>query len=69
MQLELDIPCPKCKRKFKERVANVRPGNHKTCPNCGADIAYEGDDVSGLQRSLDKLEQTFQNFNRKHGSK
>lgn len=69
MRLHFDLPCPCCKRKFKEQASRIRPGNRKTCPHCGTDIVYQGDDVSGLQRSVDDLEQTFKNFNRRLGGR
>jgi hypothetical protein len=66
---EVEVPCPGCGRKFKERMANMKPGNVKTCPSCRQSIRYTGDDASKvereLKRSVEKLERTFRDLHRK----
>lgn len=56
MKLEVDISCPSCKRKFKQRLGDMRPGNTRKCPGCGKVLHFDGDDMSKTQRAVDDLE-------------
>ena len=64
MDIELDIACPSCQKKFKEKAKNIRPGNSKVCPHCRKTIKYQGDDVSKIQKSLDDFERSVKNLNK-----
>ncbi len=57
MNLNVKIPCPKCKAKFAERMSNIHSGGKKICPSCGVTINYTGDDCRKLLRQLDGLQQ------------
>jgi len=59
LKLEADITCPSCKRKFKQRIEDMRPGNGRPCPGCGVDIRFEGDDGHRAQRALDDLQKSL----------
>ncbi len=65
---EVEIPCPHCGRRFKERMANMKPGNTRTCPSCRVSIQYTGDDASKLERdvkrSIDEFKRKVRNLNR-----
>lgn len=61
MKLEVDIRCPNCSRKFKQRVEDMRPGKSKRC-SCGTTIKFTGDDGRKAQRALDSLERTIKNI-------
>jgi Zn finger protein HypA/HybF involved in hydrogenase expression len=65
MQLEADLTCPNCKKKFKQKLSDMRPGNQRRCPHCHQSIRFAGDDASKIQKSLDNLERTIKNLNKK----
>lgn len=65
LDIEIDIPCPGCKRKFKEKVKNLKPGKSKVCPHCQKTIEYSGEDIpKSFQKSLDNLKRTIKNLNK-----
>ncbi len=58
-KLEVEISCPKCGRKFKQRVEDMRPGNSRNCPGCGGRIDFTGDDGRKAQKALDDFAKAF----------
>lgn len=52
-KLEIDITCPGCSKRFKQRIENIRPGGQRTCPSCGVVIDFAGDDMRKAQRAMD----------------
>ena len=52
--LEVEIRCPNCNRKFKQRLDRLGKGNSKRC-SCGCNIVFEGDGGPSAQRALNKL--------------
>lgn len=64
MDIELDIPCPSCQKKFKEKARNIKAGNSKICPHCKKTIKYEGDDLSKIQKSLDDFERSLKKLSK-----
>lgn len=67
MQLEVEIVCPNCNRKFKQKVAEMRPGKSRTCPSCGTMIQFTGDDGARAQKAVDDLQKKLKNISRKFG--
>jgi hypothetical protein len=65
MELKVDVTCPGCKRTFKQGLRAMRPGGSTTCPHCRASIQFTGDDASKVQRSVDDLNKTIRDLNRK----
>ena len=63
-KLELDIDCPSCNRKFKQRVADMRPGRSRSCPHCACQINFTGDDGRKAQKALDDLEKSLKKLGR-----
>ena len=61
-KLEADLACPKCHRKFKQRVDEIVPGRSRRCAGCGLNITFTGDDGRQVQRALDKLEGQLKNL-------
>ena len=55
MQLEGDIPCPHCDKKFKQRVADMRDGRSRRCPHCGVEIRFTGNGGPEAQKAIDEL--------------
>lgn len=64
MELEIDIECPQCKHKFKQKLRDVKPGASHKCTSCGANITFTGDDLSKAQKELDNLERTIKNISK-----
>lgn len=66
MNIEIDIECPGCNKKFKEKLGNVKPGNSTKCPHCKQNITFKSDDVrSKVQKSIDDLERTIKSLKTK----
>ncbi len=59
MKLTIPIDCPKCDKKFEEKVINLKPGNTIICPHCNSNIKLSGDDLSGIQKELDNFDKTL----------
>ncbi len=53
--INVDITCPSCKRKVRVALVKMKPGDKFECPVCKANIRFEGDDLSKVQKSLDDL--------------
>lgn len=64
MKLEVEVTCPKCKGKFKQRVEAMRPGASRRCPYCGVTIEFEGDDGRKAQQAMDGLEREIKKLSR-----
>lgn len=59
MKLEIDIECPACGAAFSQKVEKMRPGQTRSCPSCGAEIRFSGDDGRKAQKALDDLKETL----------
>ena len=53
--VDVEIPCPHCRAKFKLSLEDLRPGEGRPCPNCGAAITLAGAGGSKVQKALDEL--------------
>jgi len=53
--IDIDIPCPKCRTKLRLSLEDVRPGEGRPCPSCGSTITFAGADGGKVQRALDEL--------------
>ena len=58
-KLEADLECPNCHRKFKQRVADMRPGTSRRCLGCGTIIEFAGDNGRQVQKAIDDLERSM----------
>lgn len=65
MQLDADIPCPKCNRKLKVKLADMREGRSRRCSFCGAEIAFKGDGGPKAQKAIDDLTKSFKKLDLK----
>jgi endogenous inhibitor of DNA gyrase (YacG/DUF329 family) len=54
---DIEIPCPHCGKKTKQRIGRVKHDKNFTCPGCGKVSALDAsglrDGLKGAQRSLD----------------
>lgn len=57
----LVISCPQCKKKTKRKLSELNPGKEVSC-SCGFTVSFSGDDLRGVQRSLNDLKKTLKNF-------
>ena len=53
MKLEMNINCPGCGRRLRQRVDQMRPGRSRVCPGCGLTLRFQGDDGRKTQKALD----------------
>jgi hypothetical protein len=53
--VQIDIPCPKCRRKMQVSLEDLRPGEGRPCEGCGTMITFKGADGSKVQAALDLL--------------
>jgi endogenous inhibitor of DNA gyrase (YacG/DUF329 family) len=55
----MSLDCPKCGRKFQERIGRLKNSPTINCPGCGQPIKIEASSlragVNKVQASLDKL--------------
>lgn len=54
-KFEVEIQCPKCRRKFKQRLDQMGNGRSKRCA-CGCQIKFKGNGGPSAQRTLDKFQ-------------
>lgn len=54
-KLEIEIRCPNCNRKFKQRLDQMKNGRSKRC-TCGCNIKFKGNGGPESQRALDKFQ-------------
>ena len=52
-ELKVNVTCPKCDGSLAVPFRELKPGGTKTCPNCGVNITFDGDDLSKIQNLLD----------------
>jgi len=53
--IEIEMPCPRCGRKFPLPLEEMRAGEARACPHCGSTITFSGADGSKVQKALDEL--------------
>jgi len=61
---QVDITCPKCSHKIKERLGRLKNNPLLKCPGCGAEIQIDAGGPKGLAPGLKKLDNAVANFNR-----
>lgn len=55
---QIDVPCPKCRKKFKQALAGLKDNAKLTCPLCGSIFTLRmNKSISGspLNKSLERL--------------
>lgn len=56
---EIEVPCPGCRRKFKQRLRRLQDHSRITCPHCGQHIEISGSGADEALAALKKLEGMF----------
>ena len=49
----IDIPCPKCGQKLKEKLGRLKRDQHIACPVCGR-IAVDTDQLRRVESAINK---------------
>lgn len=56
--ISVEVSCPKCGKKLKEKIGRLKRNKHITCPACGR-IAVDTDQLlkveDGIKKKLAKL--------------
>lgn len=63
-KLTVDLHCPNCHRKIKQRVEDMRPGRLRRCPHCATAFEFTGDDGRKVQKAIDSLERSLKRASR-----
>jgi len=65
-EMEIEISCPKCERKFQVSLRQVQQETTVTCPGCRKQIKLKstGDDLSKIDKAQKDLEKTIEDLNR-----
>lgn len=51
--VSIDVPCPKCGKKLKQKIGRMKREKHITCPVCGR-IAVNTDQLRRIEDRLNK---------------
>jgi len=63
-KLQLELECPNCHRRFKQKVEDMHPSRSRRCPYCNTTIRFTGDDGRRVQIAVDDLERTLKRMSR-----
>lgn len=61
---EVEVPCPGCGRKFKQRISRLKNHSRISCPHCGNAIELSGQGADDTLAQLKKLEDVFKKLGR-----
>lgn len=50
----IEVPCPHCGRKLKERIGKLKTSPHLTCPGCGGGIDVNARQLKTATEKVDK---------------
>ena len=68
MEIDIEITCRKCNRKFKHPMKKMKPGNSCTCPACKSKIVFTGDGLGeaadSINKTIDDIKKTFNDLNK-----
>jgi hypothetical protein len=53
--MDATIPCPKCHESFTVPLVDISPGKTASCPSCGNQITFAGQDAAKVQNVIDQL--------------
>jgi hypothetical protein len=65
MDLEAEVTCPGCGKKFKQKIKEMVPGRSRTCPHCRVNIEFSGDDARKAQKALDDFQKSLKKLGRR----
>lgn len=56
---DIELDCPSCRRKFKQRVSRLKEHARIACPACGQVITIKGRGGDETAAALKKIEDAF----------
>ncbi len=59
MDLDFEIQCPKCKRKVKLKMRNLKKGSEHPCPRCKTKFVVSDDNFRKAQKELDDFQKNL----------
>lgn len=59
MKLKISPSCPNCNHKLQIELNQMYQGNYTICPNCEAQINFEGDDGRKTQKAMDDFSKSL----------
>ena len=62
--VQVDITCPKCSHKFKERLGRLKNNPLLHCSGCGTEIQVNATGQNGLAPGLKKVDDAFSDLQR-----
>lgn len=65
MEIEFAITCPNCRKKFRQKLSGMKPGETANCPHCKEKVLFVGDDFSKIQKSLNDIERAVKSLDKK----
>lgn len=62
--MEVNIPCPRCKTEFPVKLRKIEDREVITCPNCKKriELNVKGDDLKSPDKELEKLKKTIKDI-------
>lgn len=57
--VQIDIACPKCGRKFKERLGRLQNNPLLHCSGCGSEIQINASGKGGLSEGMKSVDKSF----------
>ncbi len=61
---QIEITCPKCSHKIKERLGRLKNNPVLRCSGCGTDIQINAGGPGGLGQGLKKVDNAFADLQR-----
>lgn len=66
LKARIDIPCPRCGRKFNVTLRDLQSGRTATCPSGHrVKLREQGDGVRSADRAVDNFKRAIQRLNRR----
>jgi DNA-directed RNA polymerase subunit RPC12/RpoP len=64
---QIDLTCPHCRKKFKERIGRLKNNPLLRCPGCGGNIQFDASGSKGLAQGVKAAENATDKLRRSIG--
>jgi len=61
---EIDVPCPNCGKKIKQKLGGLKNSPTIRCPGCGSSIKLDASGPKGAAKSLQQVEKGIDDLRR-----
>lgn len=61
---QIELACPQCGRKFKERLGRLQNNQNIRCPGCGTNISVSTSSPGGLTKGLHTVDKSLAELQR-----